>query len=446
MAEKLLSDKQLRTVKPREKEFLLADGGSLFARVRRTASGEASIAWQFFFKWEGRTERVSIGPFPAVTLKEARQRRDAAREELAADPPRHPAMEARKREEGAKAAAQASRTARTVRDLFDNWHTTYLATARKDGGAEAKAFMEHDVFPFIGDRPAKAVGREDIAFILDRMVARGVRRKANSVLALLKQMFAHGVIRGYVDVDPCYGYTKKHAGGKEHSRERVLSAEELRDLAARLPKAGLSHPIQAAVRFLLATGVRVGEFNLARWEHIDAPGALWIIPKEHSKNGREHRVHLSAFALRELGTLGLYRENDWLLSSRTGEGPIDDKAIAKAMRDRQREEPLAGRTTKAAGTLRLSGGDWTPHDLRRTFATRLGDLGVAPHVVERCLNHTMQGVMAVYNRNDYWNERREALDLWGAELERLFAPTSDNLLESIPTLKGRRRTRRAKRP
>lgn len=438
-----------RALKPGEAppEFLMCDGGSLYARVRATSSGEASINWQYFFKWQGKTERLSIGPYPAVSLAEARKRRDAARALLTQDPPLHPVLEARRRAEAARAAIIAEGRQHTVRGLFEDWERVYLSHHRKDGGKSAREYFEHDVFPFIGGVRAKAVGRSDITAILDRILARGARRKANAVLALLKQMFAHhGVPRGIVDTDPTYGFTKRHAGGREASRERVLSVDELKALAWKLRAAGLSEPLQAAVRLILATGVRVGELSHAKWVNVDLAAATWKIPKEDSKNGREHLIHLSAFARAELRTLEAFRQGDWLLASRDGKAAIADKAIAKQLRDRQREKALKGRSTTAVGALRLPGGDWSPHDLRRTFATRLADLGTPPHVVERALNHTMQGVMAVYNRHDYWAERKEALDRWGAELERIFASAPPaNVVDLVPKLKARRRSMAGRR-
>jgi integrase len=284
------------------------------------------------------------------------------------------------------------------------------------------------------------VTRTHVTSVIDRMLARGARRKANAVLAFLKQMFAHGVVRGLVDADPTYGFTKKHAGGKERSRERALSPPELAELAQKLPTSGLGETYQAALRFLLATGARVGEFNLAQWPHVDLGARTWTIPKEHAKNEREHVVHLSGFALEQLGVLARYKMGPYLMPSRKSDAPIDEKAISKALRDRQRSVPLKGRA-KACGTLLLAGGEWTPHDLRRTFSTRLGDLGIAPHIVERCLNHTMQGVMAVYNRNDYLPERRAALEAWGGELSRIFAVQpaagAGNVVQLMPAIAER---------
>ena len=101
---------------------------------------------------------------------------------------------------------------------------------------------------------------------------------------------------------------------------------------------------------------------------------------------------------------------------------MSDKALSKAVRDRIREVPLKKRTAKAQA-LMLSGGEWSPHDLRRTMASRMGDLGVAPHVIERCLNHIQQGIVGVYQRQEYLLERKAAFQLWGTTLENILDPS-----------------------
>ena len=178
MAEKLLTDRQLKSARAREREYLLRDGGSLYARVRRAADGSASISWQYVFKWQGRAERLSIGTYPEVSLQSARRRRDEARALLHADPPAHPVLEARRRAAEAHARASAEASERTVRGLFDDWHAVYLAHARKDGGKSAREYFEHDVFPYVGAQRARTVGRAQISGLVDRVLARGARRKA----------------------------------------------------------------------------------------------------------------------------------------------------------------------------------------------------------------------------------------------------------------------------
>jgi len=438
----LLTDRKIRAAKPRAKPYYLSDGGSLFCRVRE-AQGGASKVFQFFFKWNGKTERMSLGVFDGVSLAEARQRRDAAKKELAADPPRNPVLETRQREQDALAKTQADATEKTVRALFDDWERSYLAQNRKDGGKECRAVFELDVFPVVGDMKARDVKRAHVTALIDRPLRRGARRRANVLLAMLKQFFSQAVVRGFIDVNPAAEFRRQHAGGKEPPRERALSVEELRDLGKKLPTSGLGEVREAAIRLLLATGARVGELNKALWREFDLAAGTWTIPAEHTKETRQHLVHLSDFAREQLAILARYRNGDHLLLSVKSKVPIEDKALTKAIRDRQRDVPHKGRTTKHTNALRLAGGDWSIHDLRRTMATRMGDLAILPHVVEKCLSHKMAGIMAVYNRQEYMPERRAAFDAWGAQLARIFTDAGQNIVEFVPRrAKGNTEARR----
>ena len=145
---------------------------------------------------------------------------------------------------------------------------------------------------------------------------------------------------------------------------------------------------------MLLTGQRIGEAQRATWSHV--LGDRWHIPKEHSKNHRAHWVTLSRQALALLRAQDASRELIFGTATDTGV-----QAWLRRWCERERISPA-----------------FRPHDLRRTCATRLNTLGVLPHVTEKILNHTMQGVMAVYNRADYEAERVDAMQRWANELDR----------------------------
>ena len=149
------------------------------------------------------------------------------------------------------------------------------------------------------------------------------------------------------------------------------------------------------LRFLLLTLARIGEAQKARWADIEE--SRWIIPAANSKNGRAHWVYLCPPAQAILHAQP--RRGQYVF------GKASDTAVqAWVRRFCQREHIVPA---------------FTPHDLRRSAATRCGDLGTLPHVVEKLLNHTMQGTLAIYNRSEYEAERVDASVRWGAELERL---------------------------
>lgn len=412
MAESKLTDKALRALKPTDKEQVVGDGGGLWVRILPVAKGGA-INFYYRFQHQGKEHRFNCGTYPETTLAEARKKRNAARDEVKAGI--SPLDKLANERTAAATAVALKKSEKTVDELFSDWERVYLATHQKDKGAFTKAAYELDVAPVIGALRARDVRLAHIIQVIDRILDRNARRKANLVLSLMRQMFRHGLGRGMVDTDPTLGISKKQAGGKETPVDRNLSEPEIQELHRLLPSSGMPIRYQAGLWLILATGARVGELLHAQWQHVDEVAGLWTIPAENAKNDREHIIHLSAFAKQQLKLIGSLKSGRYLFPGKMSEHPVSDKALSKAVRDRIRTTPLKKRTPNA-GTLVLSRGEWSPHDLRRTMATRMGDLGVQPHVIERCLNHIQQGIVGVYQRQEYLAERKAAYDLWGKRL------------------------------
>lgn len=419
MAENKLTDKTLRAVKTKDREQMVGDGGGLWLRILPADKGGA-FNFYYRFQYNGKERRFNCGSYPNTSLADARRNRNAARELVARGI--DPVEQASSARASAEAAQASQRLEKTVDGLFEDWERVYLVAHHKDKGAFAKAAYDLDVRQSIGAMRAREVRLPHIIQVIDTLLERGVRRKANMVLSLLRQMFRHGLGRGIVDTDPTLGISKKQAGGKESPVERNLSEPEIRELDGKLGQSGLHPKMIATIWLILATGARVGEVIKARWSDLDLPNKTWHIPAAHSKNGREHIIHLSEFAILQINRLAEYKSSVYMLSGSKPESPLSEKTISKAVRDRIRIEPLKGRSQRS-GALLLSGGEWSPHDLRRTMATRMGDLGVAPHVIERCLNHIQQGIVAVYQRQEYLVERQTAFNVWGARLRALVSPS-----------------------
>jgi integrase len=410
----LLSDRALKSARPthRGTERMIRDGGGLWLRVR----GVDSKAWVFVYEQNGRRRKVGLGTYPDVSLAEARSLAAKQREAL-----RSGAMPRR-----ASDSAPAS-----VRDLFERWRDVDLAHRRKDKGAGAEAVLEKHVLSRIGHRPLADVRKGDVAELLDRVRKAGLDRTVGSVLGLLRQMFRFGVVREYVTADPTAALQKRDFVARDAERERVLSEDELRELARRLAVARRVGPkgrersapalplaAQHALWIMLGTLARVGELSKARWEHVDTEAGTWLVPADNSKNGREHLVHLSPFASAHFEALReLSDKSAWVLPSRDGESHVATQAITKQVRDRQRRGKQRLRQRAHDASLLLPGGEWTSHDLRRTGASLMQSLGVAPHVIERCLNHAEESrVVRTYQRHDYMEERRAAFVALGAKL------------------------------
>jgi integrase len=195
----------------------------------------------------------------------------------------------------------------------------------------------------------------------------------------------------------------------------------------KLPQSGLAETSQCALLIQMATITRIGETVGARWEHVDFERRLWVLPE--TKNGKSHQVWLSDFALRQFERLhAITGETPWCFPcSRYDPAiektnlPLDTKTVTKQVADRQREPggQIAGRT-KLIDALKLGGGQWRPHDLRRTGASAMAELGALPDVIEKCLNHTEENKMKrIYQRATYEGPMRDAWRLWGERLDLL---------------------------
>ncbi len=430
-----LTVKQLESLTASDEGRRLFDGGGLYGRVRKQKTGIV-VTFEYRFKLQGKSRASSCGKWPTTSLKGIRQTRDAKRVlvESGADPIElRKAEKLRKKVETAQdiesnrealrhmAAETAAR--RTFADAIGQWEKLELSR-RKDGGKEAMRALSKDILPTLGEVALVDVKRAMLLDILYGVVERGARVMANHLFGDLRQFYNFAVAREWVEAHPLAGMKKENIGGRQKERDRYLSEEEIIELDQRLPIAKLQRTTEIAIWIMLSTCCRVGELSQARWQDLDLEAGEWRIPAGNSKNAKDHTVYLSKFAKAQFQQLEVITQTSgWCYPSRDGHSHICLKSIAKQIRDRVREEPLSSRRVKTAGTLLLSGGSWTPHDLRRTAATMMGELGVMGEVIERCLNHVEQNKLKrIYQRHELKAEQRDAWRLLGERLELLLTP------------------------
>ena len=431
-----LTVKQLEAVTPAQVGNKIRDEGGLVGAIRARGEG-VSIKFDWRYRFGGKVRSTTCGTWPKDTLAAIRAERDRMRGVL--DDGRDPVAEkviarlkvkADQAEEAADEQARindlAAQQARlTVRDLFERWTSVDLIR-RRDGGKEIRRMFEKDVLPTIGALAVEGIRKGHVTGVTDSLLARGVPRMAKLIFSLIRQMFRFAVDRDIIEADPTASIRKAKIGGKDVERDRVLSEDEVRQLAQQTPSAGLTQTTRAAIWIALSTCCRIGELLNARREHVDIERGTWWIPPENSKNGKAHTIHLSSFSAYQFARVKeLNSASPWLYPDRAGTGPVCDKTVTKQIGDRQRPglQPMKGRANVAlAETLVLPGGRWTPHDLRRTGATIMVSLGVLPEVAERCLNHTEENkVKRIYQRHSYEVEMREAWRLLGERLTLLTA-------------------------
>lgn len=426
MALNKLTDLKLRNLKPSIIEQNIADGGGLFIRVRAEADG-GSVSFRLAYRFEGKQRWLTL---KAATLADARAGRDEYKAMVKQG--LDPALETKLNNERNRAAqlaeqaALAKQQARiTVLELFERWMATDLRSY-KDGGKSIRRMFEKDVLPTLGALAVEDVRKGHITSVTDALLTRGVNRMARMVFSLMRQMFRFAVDRDIIEADPSAAIRKAKIGSKEIERERVLSEDEIRELTRKLPGANLLKTSECTIWIMLSTLCRVGELLKSRWEHLDLDAGTWMIPAENSKNKKPHLVNLSDFAAQQFRILERLKGSDkWIFPNRANTNHVCDRTIAIQVKGRQTDKIHSNRS-QANTALMLPGGNWTPHDLRRTGATMMTALGVLPEIAERCLNHTEENKMKrIYQRHSYENEKRAAWQLLGERLEILTSDTSN---------------------
>lgn len=267
--------------------------------------------------------------------------------------------------------------------------------------------LSSDILPVIGLKPAKAIAREDIIDVLDRISARGANRRADTARAVISSVFSYALDRGLVTANPASGLRNRH---DYLPRDVVAGDNEMRRLwtAIEQGEAAMSPAVATIVKLALLTGLRRSEIAAARKSELDltAIAPVLTIPRGRAKNRNAHRVPLSpqaaALFQQAAETAG---NSEFVFPSERAMGPIASRSVSKAM-ERTREK--------------LGIPDITMHDLRRTAGTYMSRLGVPKDVRERILNHggSRKGSITdgVYNHYEYDAEKRAAVELWADAL------------------------------
>jgi integrase len=303
----------------------------------------------------------------------------------------------------------------TVRDLFIRWCEIDLIN-RKDI-AEITRMFHKDVLPYLGDLFVEDVRKGHVTRVTDALLVRGVAHLARNILKLMRQMFRFAVDRDIIEFDPTASLGITKTTTKPNERDRILSDLEIKALSRQLLDANLLKSTECAIWIALSTMCRIGELSKAKFSDIDLDLKTWIIPETNSKNGKAHTIYLSDFTIEQFNILKKFALNNiWLFPNRDNSNHVCEKSITKQIGGRQSLNILCNRS-KNNQALVLIGGKWTPHDLRRTGATIMGDLGISPDVIEKCLNHTEENkVKRIYQRQKLEAEQANAWHILGEKI------------------------------
>jgi integrase len=358
-------------------------------------------SWALRYRFDGKPWKMTLGRWPKMGVADARA---AATDALALlDHGKNPAEERKAAEAAAEAAALAEAQAErdkvaAVIDLFLKRHASHNRR-----GDDVAAMFRREVIEKWGARDIQTIGKRDVIEVLDAIVDRGSPVTANRLRAHLNTLFNWAKGRDIIQINPLDGIKPP---APEKARDRVLTNDEIRLFWQ--ASMCMEYPFGPLYRVLLLTGQRLREVAEMTWQEVE--GDIWTLPASRSKNGDEHVVPLSpevVAILQSLPKIGRF------VFSTTGKSPVSGFTRAKERVDR-----LMGETANRdlpAGSDPVVIPPFTIHDLRRTAATGMAGLRFPPHVVEAVLNHrsgTRRGVAGVYNRFDYAEEKRHALESW----------------------------------
>lgn len=376
---RVITNRLLETVKSTAKRDEIRDATFAGFSVRVTANGRKTFVYNY--RWGLEQRRETLGTYPATSLARAREKAVAIQRLV---------------EEGVDPTAKRRATIVTVEDAVADFIRSY-AKPRNKSWQEADRTLTRELTSAYGPRDVRSSTRADLLDIVDAASARGALYQANRIHAHVRKFFNWCAQRGIVDANPLLGIAMP---SRERSRDRVLADEEI----VRIVRGARAEPFPFGpyVLLLLATAQRRGEMAAMRWSQIDRDAATWEIPAHLSKNGKPNLVPLSPFAMSVLDALPRFEGCDLVFST-------------------NRRTPISGFTKmlqRLSAASDTSG--WRLHDLRRTAASGMARAGVAPHIVEKVLNHvsgTLSSIALVYNRYGYTDEKRVALDGWGSFLD-----------------------------
>ena len=371
-----------------------ADGDGLYFMVPRSGNP----FWMLRYTNAGKRRELTLGRYPDVSLKDAR---------LAA------ATNGKLLRDGLDPliAKQQAKQAQLVLvdDLFADWQIGNEKRL-KFPGIPARVYR-NDISPEIGKYKIADVTPRSIQLLLRKITDSGRPTIANDALLYLKQMFNHGIKLDLNTHNPAAPFSSNDAGGVEASKDRALTFDEVSQAfkVFRENADSFSRENYLACALLITLGVRKSELTEAKWSEINLDTAVWSLPKERSKTGVGIEIPMpplvvewfTELKVRACGFEYVFPNRRSSKNAHMGSDTLN-RAITKLFGHE------AGKKKQPPNKM----GDmphFTVHDLRRTCRTLLAEIGVPGHVAELCLNHKLKGVEGIYNRHDYFEERKEAL-------------------------------------
>lgn len=405
-----LTDKAILNAKPSEKPWKLYDTAGLYVEI-------ASSGGKWFrlkYRINGREKRISLGVYPATSLKQAREKRDTARKLIAEgiDP-------SRDRKE--RKLAQANRTANTFEVVAREWLANYGASLNEKHLDRVARRFERDIFPFVGSKPITEIVAAELLTVFRRIEARGAKVTARRALVGCSQVFRYAISEGHLENDPTRNLRGALCSPKAQHFAATIKPNEVAGILRAMDSYEGTVVVGSALRLMPLVFVRPGELRTAEWKDIELNEAEWRFTT--SKTGTLHIVPLSRQAVSILRALHPVTGNGRYVfpSARSMKRPMSDNAILAAMR-----------------RVDIPQDAMTGHGFRAVARTLLDqELHFRPDFIEHQLAHAVIDPNGrAYNRTSFLPERKKMMQDWADYLDALKAgspsiPVSAVLIEAI---------------
>ncbi|RII25133.1 MAG: integrase [Geobacter sp.] len=397
------TDKMIQNLKRSNRKYMRGEGYGFNIRV--TPSG--SKTWLYIYTFDEKRKELNLGGYPEVTLETARSKFEEARKLVknGIDP-----------SAAAEQAKEERRKTPTVDDLISEYIARHAKVFKKCW-EEDERLLRKEISPDWGKKKAVEITKRDVILLLEKIVDRGSPAMSNQVLKIARKMFNFAIERDILQHTPFF---RVKALAPNTRRERNLTEAEIKTFWSSIEDAAMSDEIRRALKLVLVTAQRPGEVSGIHPREID--GRWWTIPAERAKNGQAHRVYLTDTALELIGDT---KGEGFIFPCphKKKEKPIDSHALPVAVRRNIKwplidkdGSPLHGKSGEPVTENRFKIEPFTPHDLRRTASTFMGELGFIDEVIDAVLNHVKSGMIGIYNRYKYDKEKQEALESWERKL------------------------------
>ncbi|EUD12111.1 site-specific integrase [Providencia alcalifaciens] len=391
----MLTDAKLRKLHNVKRDSLkeFPDGQGLSARV--TTNG--MIVFQYRYRFNRKPRRMTLGEYGVITLKEARDLAQEARKELAQgnDPIITRSM-----------TIDGEFSKLTISECIKEWIDSPQAQKLVKLDSWKRAFDRH-VIPSVGKMIAEDMTVSHWRPMFKRMRDNGAATLSTMMLSKLKQVLSYCIRIGKLNHNSLSELRSEDVGEKVGQVKRYLSDKEIALFWKSVDKTKMSVQNKIFIKLVLLTGCRGVELRMAKKSDFDLDNQVWHVPAEISKT-------------REPFNRGLSNKSVSLLKEAFEIYPSFEQAFPPAaiQEDRPMSASVLLQMAKQVG-VKMGVDDWSTHDLRRTAKTKMGELGVLPHVSEKILGHKLAGILAVYDRYEYIKEQIEAANMLADHIEQL---------------------------